>query len=743
MAYPELAEAAVTAPAGLRVLPRQAGPSVHEGGLLDPVLEADPAGLLVRTLVRVGPGGEAALLRAGARIGARAGSIVTARIPLAALPVLLAEPSIRAVEAAAALRPPHMELDPGSVGPRFGPPNDSAVADAGFDALRRRVGAGWEGLAGQGVVIGVYDSGLDLAHDDFRSAGGGSRVLFAWDQTGTSSPPGPVGAHLFDYGTECSVADVDEGGCPMVDRVGHGTHVAGIATGDGSATGRGMAAFRFAGGAPRAELIVVKGGDGVFTSDRLLDGVAYVFARATALGRPAVVNVSLSSQSGPHDGTTLLEEALDALSGPGRIVVSAAGNSGDHRNTFPAVANGPFHAEGTAPGPTHAVRIPAYQPAPGSANDGVVLEVWYEGSDSLEIELRTPRGDVVAAATGDSASIITAGGAAAILNAVDGPAPSNGDQGALIAILDFEASTPPDTGRWEIRVRPVSVHAGGGYHLWLTGAAIDAPVQPALEGGTTNRYLVGVPGSANRVLAAGAHVTRHEWLGVGEEPAQFPIREPLGAIAYFSSPGPRRDGVSKPDITAPGKVLISALAEGASLWDELPWLIEADSVHVGLLGTSMAAPQVAAAVAILLQIQPDLTPEDARDLLRLSAASDAFVDGPAPHPAWGAGKLDAAAAASRLRPAGLAGPDRPVSLSANPIRSDALVIGYSERPRSVAVYTLVAERVRGFAADELGPLTTVWPLDTDAGGDVANGAYVLVVEFADRRVVRKLFVARP
>jgi subtilisin family serine protease len=244
------------------------------------------------------------------------------------------------------------------------------------------------------------------------------------------------------------------------------------------------------------------------------------------------------------------------------------------------------------------------------------------------------------------------------------------------------------------------------------------------------------------VIAAGAHVTRHGWQGVAEE-QMFPIREQMGDIAYFSSPGPRRDGVQKPDVTAPGKVVMASLSRHATLWDGLPWLIEADSAHVGLLGTSVSGPQVAAAVAILLQIDGRLTPEDVRDLLRLSASTDRFVPTALPHPVWGDGKLNAAAAVRRLRPDGLAGSAEPVTLSANPVRSDALVIGYARQPRSIAVYTLAAERVRSFTDADIGPVITVWPLDTDAGGAVANGAYVLVVELPDRRVLRKLFVARP
>jgi minor extracellular serine protease Vpr len=730
--------------------PVEPGPGVAPGAvglprrpLLDGAVDRSTPEPTVRTLVRIGSGGEAALRRHGARIGARAGDIVTARVPIGSLPALLQEQGIRAMEAAATLRPLGMTVVVGPAAPGPVAMADSAAADAGFDALRRRAGDGWEGLAGQGVIIGIYDSGLDLEHDDFRKPGGGTRVLFAWDQVAEGAGPGRVGDHQLDYGFECGVSVIDAGACPIMDRDGHGTHVAGTAAGDGSATGRGMPAYRFPGGAPAADLIVVKGGETEFTADRLVDGVAYIFERAAALGRPAVVNLSLSTQQGPHDGTTLIEQALDALSGPGRIIVSGPG--------MPATTATRSRPRRMAPSTPRAAPVvpPTVSESPPTTPTRAPPTTppsWSSGTmapTQVTISVRTPRGEVVSAATGDTAFVETAGGAVIILNAADGPSPTNGDHGALIAIVDADAGMPPDSGRWDIQVSPVSTGGSGQYHLWLLGSVFGGSVG-ALEGGTTNRYLVGIPASADRVIAAGAHVTKEGWKGVDDE-YLYPHREQLGDIAYFSSPGPRRDGVQKPDLTAPGKVVISSLSRHATRWD-VAWfhqLVEADSVHVGLLGTSMASPQVAAAVAVLLQIDPRLTPEAARDLLRLSASRDRFVPSSLPDPVWGAGKLDAANAVRRLRPEGLAGAAEPVTLSSNPIRTDGLVIGYAREPRSIAVYTLAAERVRSFAASEIGPVTTVWPLDTDAGGAVANGAYVLVVELPDQRVLRKLLVARP
>src|SRR5262249_5697439 len=118
------------------------------------------------------------------------------------------------------------------------------------------------------------------------------------------------------------------------DVFGHGTHVAGIAAGSGRATGADLPALRYVGMAPAADLVVVKATRGAspnFTDADIADGVAFVFARATELGKPAVVNLSLGAQSTAHVGHSAMEEMLTAMVGAGkagRVIVAAAGNDG-------------------------------------------------------------------------------------------------------------------------------------------------------------------------------------------------------------------------------------------------------------------------------------------------------------------------------------------------------------------------------------------------------------------------------
>src|SRR5690606_15728991 len=122
-----------------------------------------------------------------------------------------------------------------------------------------------------------------------------------WDQTasGGARPP-PAG---FEYGEYCPPASLDDGTCGQRDQHGHGTHVAGTAAGNGLDEGSGGTARQYAGVAPAADLLVVKGSsDGSFAFDRVLDGVRWLFEEAERLGRPAVVNLSLGGIAGPHDG---------------------------------------------------------------------------------------------------------------------------------------------------------------------------------------------------------------------------------------------------------------------------------------------------------------------------------------------------------------------------------------------------------------------------------------------------------
>src|SRR4029079_18346313 len=215
-------------------------------------------------------------------------------------------------------------------------------------------------LNGSDVIIGIVDRGCDFAHRNFRDDSGYTRLLYLWDQRRTAEDV----RHLprgFNYGRTFDAARIDGAllqtemdpysflDYPLA-AASHGTHVMDIAAGNGKGTGR-------PGVAPKADLIFVDLANGdadpfspggplvslqtqaaqrfgteehLGNSRYLLGAVAYIFDKAERLGRPCVVNLSLSTYGGPHDGSTLVEMGFEELlKKPGRAIVISAGNAGE------------------------------------------------------------------------------------------------------------------------------------------------------------------------------------------------------------------------------------------------------------------------------------------------------------------------------------------------------------------------------------------------------------------------------
>jgi subtilisin family serine protease len=632
-------------PAAGALRPAVAGLALERGADGEPV---------VGLLVRLRPGGAAALRAAGAEIGTVIGDIATARIRLSLLPGLVTLPALAELRAARTLATSH----------------DTSMLVIRAAGLRQLEGEAWLGVAGQGTVVGIYDTGLDFRHEDFRSSHG-TRVLGLWDQTVSGAPPPG-----FAYGFYCPPAILDDGSCPQLDRHGHGTHVAGSAAGGGRAAPGGG---RFAGVAPGAALLVVKGSDdGRFREDRIVDGVAWLFQRAGELGLPAVVNLSLGGDDGPHDGSTLFELALDQLTGPGRLLVVAAGNSGHNANTDPPLQRPLIHAMGPVAAGVASrftFQVPAYTPAGGSCNDLVVLDVWYAGGDSLVLRVTRPDGSAVDVPAGTFRLDDSPQGQIHVNHAAFSA--TTGDRNAWIQVSDCGSSGPPQPGVWEVRLTPATVRVGRPYHAWLYFSSLGPGIAARGLEGFDNRFVVGTPGTAREAITVGAFVTRLCWASAAGGVCTQPQEQP-GDLTFFSAGGPTRDGRLKPEIAAPGRIIFSAHSRDAPPVDErflLPGL-----QYRAMQGTSMAAPHVAGAAALLLQAAPALTPAALRNALAASATRDAFTarsydPAPAALPEhwWGFGKLDVAGALAMV-----ADPARAIALRVEP-RVDTLTQGASRR----------------------------------------------------------------
>lgn len=624
---------------------------------------------------------------AGFRPHQVAGTLATGSVLLRDLLSLSEDPQVLYVQAS---RPVYPALD-------------VSVPEIGAPAL-------WYGsprATGRGVIVGIVDTGIDPLHRDFRvdrTGDGfeeGSRILWLWDQGGTTPGGFPPwwgdGTAEARYGRVYSQQELEvgiaSGNAPVGDPQGHGTHVAAIAAGDGSASPQALR-----GVAPEADLVVVKT---TFYEDTVVDGVRFVFEAAQALGKPAVVNLSLGGHGGSHDGNSLFERMIDALvDRPGRVVVAAAGNEGNRR----------IHVGGDVRAPTtwHLEL----------EKSTVSVRFWHSGTATFSVSVRTPGGEEMSVFPGGQRWTVTASGGVWIDN-TSLPDPLSGDRSIYLALTDAAPGTA-----WAITLTPV-----------LGGGRVDGWVEQAsaaqFREGDTN-FTISEPGNARRVITVGAYITKTRWTSVaGEQRAEGEV----GALAPFSSRGPTRDGRIKPDLAAPGAWIASARSRMAS---PAGWLTLPGGEYAMLLGTSMAAPHVAGAAALLLSLRPDLTWLEVKDALTRGARVDSAV-GAAPNTLWGAGKLDVSRAATLI--ASPSPQPRPVlTLLANPVSREARFrysLPAEARWATLQVYDLSG---RLLYSQPLAPPAgdAHWPLTTTDGRPVASGLYlaVLVTDRGPSEVVR-------
>lgn len=514
---------------------------------------------------------------------------------------------------------------------------DSSLVETGSTATHEGSGNPpvYVGLTGRGVIVGIVDTGIDLEHDDFLDMEGKTRLLALWDQTVASADP----PRFFSYGKEWTAAQIDAGLAASDDPEGHGTHVAGIAGGDGSATGNGQPPFRFVGMAPEATIVFVKTD---FLTTSIADGVSYIFQKADSLGWPAVVNLSLGSHYGPHDGTDYFDLEMAALSGPGRSIVAAAGNENGDR----------VHAERRLPGPgstSVTFSVPVYTPNSGAETDEVDIDCWYTGGATLSVRVVTPNGHSVGPAVkGGSSAADTPDGRVEIDNNMTGE--WNGDENVHIRVYDRFAGTPPGPGTWTIELvyfapLPVPLEFDAWIYWWTMPQAVPFQI------GAEESELIASPASGDSVIAVGAYVTKSKWTALDGSEYGYSGPAQHGSIAYFSSVGPRRDGVVKPDLCAPGRGVASAFSSAST---DDPRFVTQDGKHVVYQGTSMAAPHVAGLAALVYENLGPLSVAALLDRLRLTARSDSHTGLNLPDSIWGYGKMDAMGATGYVVPVLLA-----------------------------------------------------------------------------------------
>ena len=367
---------------------------------------------------------------------------------------------------------------------------------------------------GTGIVVGIINSGFDLSHPVFRNAAGALRVdaLLVQSEDGTNR----------EFTTAQLQAGWAPGGNkPGFDDHGHGTHVASIAAGSEFNAMSGVA--------PDARLVLVK-------TDfiRLAEATKWCFDKAA--GRPAVVNMSLGGHHGGHDGATREERAMDQLSGPGRIIVAAAGNERAD-NIHIGTRFAPAQSE------TAIMDI-------STRERSATIVCWYNENDVFDVALISPSGQVMAAPALNNEQTFVANGASVRIARI--AMANHQATEVLINVRILPGADFSDFQGWKVRVT-CSQAALGRFDAWITGQSRfrdSAFVETA--------RTIGMPATARRVIAVASHVTKNSWRAdAGNRTAPAAV---VGRSSRFSSRGPTRDGREKPEISGPGEMITGALA---------------------------------------------------------------------------------------------------------------------------------------------------------------------------------------
>jgi len=482
---------------------------------------------------------------------------------------------------------------------------------------------------GRDVLIGITDWGFDYTHPMFYdTALTTSRVRAAWDHY-RQAGPAPA---AFSYGTELTTpAELLAAEADTVNIYGyatHGSHVAGIAGGGGAGT-------YFRGVAFDAQYLFC-----TFLVDAaaVIDAFEWMKTIAEQDDKRLVINMSWGLHwMGTLDGNSLISQAIDQFSQEGVVFVNSAGNNGDVN----------FHIKKNFAADTMRTRIQFYPYSAHPKMWGQSISMWGEAGASFST------GFTITSNGGATLQESPWYGSSTQVDYVDSFLVEGVD--TVFYNLTTEAAHPLN-GRPHFRLRVKNTSAAlkitlkaaatsGTVHFWnvteLTndvgnwGQDFQAPLAGYSIG--DKAYGISEPACTESVVSVAAYSSEYQlgngnWVG--------------GTIANFSSFGPTMDERSKPDVTAPGVTVASSIS---SLTDNaFTSILNIDFQgrtypFARFSGTSMSAPATTGVVALMLEVDPTLTPADIRDILRQTARVDQNT-GTIPtggSTRWGYGKVNA------------------------------------------------------------------------------------------------------
>lgn len=391
---------------------------------------------------------------------------------------------------------------------------------------------------GKGVLIGFIDTGIDYTHPAFRNPDGTTRIEYIYDLD--------EGGKVY---TKEQINEALKSSDPYsivnsTDITGHGTHVVGIACAGGKID------KQYYGVAPESSIAMVKVSRSRFAlSTQIMKGIKFLIDKGKELNMPLAINMSLSTNDGAHNGSSLLEQYISTVSATERVtIVIAAGNEGEAAH----------HVGGTL----EEVNDVYFNIS--SDESIVVINLYKSILPQLSIELISPYG------IGTGEILVKEGvnegtiGNSRYSIYLTGPKPFDvsGEIGIILTGINGFVSS----GQWKITLRKLNKYDGN-FDMWL-------PISEGLNVNT--KFLepvvyntLGIPATVKNVISVGSY----NYL--------------VDIISPFSGRGEKYNGqYIKPDIVAPGEGIYSSIPNRA--FDKKT-------------GTSMATPQVTGAAALMMQ----------------------------------------------------------------------------------------------------------------------------------------------
>ncbi len=506
---------------------------------------------------------------------------------------------------------------------------------------------------GKGVLVSLYDSGIQPNHLNFLDEEGNSRVkiLYAYNSQGGSYDVPIIKESVYDTPAKIAAFTTEDNSAT------HGTHVLGIAAGSYYDASEGV---DYRGVAPEADIAVACGWT---DDDVILKGLKRLIDYGKRQNQPMVINLSLGDIMGPHDGTDSFTAALDALAEKTPIMISS-GNSGDLNLALVKQLDteAGIDAVRTTIAPNAAL-LARNKQLKGQKYDAIAsIEIY--ASDERPFDIRV---GVVNKKTGELEYYLPVepGTTATVSTGVttaDGPSNEYLNQyytGSHISVSTGVASNNRYMASIDLTLlkkapfnndimpaivvygadgqQRIDLHAQNEY-VYFSGSDIEGWDDATIDGSNNNLTC------GKNMIGVGAYTTRIT--------APYLFGE-VGSVAPFSGSGTVVDGTTRPHVVTPGHATISSYStyfhnSGSYSSSNFPdaHKVTKDGMTYywcPMSGTSMAAPVMTGTVALWLEANPNLTPADIKKIAMETAQKP-----DEPSTRWGAGRLDALAALKKV-----------------------------------------------------------------------------------------------